>query len=121
MCASQIAITLDNFTKIIPEIRSLMSPIIDSDVTIQKKRKAIVLTNVKTSVSGFWNTILNFNGTPSKLHTEQDFAYTLVIVPKKMGAVSKNHTNKPIFEFKFNDKNKLMIPLASGVSFVYNR
>ena len=37
-----------------------------------------------------------------------------------MGAVSKSHTNQPMFLFKFNDRYRLMIPLASGVSFVYN-
>ena len=38
----------------------------------------------------------------------------------QIGAVTNKHMNKPMFLFKFNDENTLMIPLASGVSFVYN-
>ena len=78
------------------------------------------MTNVKTSVSGFWNTMLYFNGTTSKLHTEKYCSYKLITVPKQIGAASKNHTNQPIFLFKFNDRDKLMIPLASSVIFIYN-
>ena len=78
------------------------------------------MTNISTSVSGYWNTMLYFNGTPSKLHTDKDCSYTLITVPKQMSAVSKNHRNQPMFLFKFNDKDKHIIPLASGVSFVYN-
>ena len=44
----------------------------------------------------------------------------MITVPKQMGSASRKHTNKPMFLFKLNNKNKLMIPMASGVDFVYN-
>lgn len=120
MCASQIAMALDNISKVIPEIQSLMSPVIDSAIDMQGKNESTVISNVKTTVLGFWNYMLYFNGTTSKLHRENDCAYTLVTVPKQIGAVTNKHMNKPMFMFKFNDTNTLMIPLTSGVSFVYN-
>ena len=81
---------VDNLSKYILEIRSLASSIIDSAVSIQKKSKTSVLTNVKTTESGFWNTMLYYNGTTSKLHTEKDCAYTMITVPKKWDLPQEN-------------------------------
>ena len=120
MCAKQIDMAVDNLSTYIPEIISLTSPIIDSAYKTQTNFQKSVLTNVKTTKSGFWNTMLYYNGTTSKLHTEKDCAYTMITVPKQKGSASRNHSNKPMFLFKLNKKNQLMIPLASGVDFVYN-
>ena len=115
MRSKRIAIAVENLSKYIPEIRSLTSPIIDSVVSIQKKSKTSVLTNVRTTESGFWNTMLYYNGTTSKLHTEKYCAYTMITFLKQMGSASRKHTNKPMFLFKLNNKNKLMTPIASSV------
>ena len=62
---------------ILREISLLLSPVLDTARQIQEKNGNIGLTDVDTSVVGYWNFLLYVNGRTDVLHTEKDCAYTL--------------------------------------------
>ena len=73
VCSEVIIQGIDALTWIIPNIRYLISVILDTAYKIQNELKSVVLKEVETKPSGLWNAFLHVDGRTNKLHTELDF------------------------------------------------
>lgn len=102
---------------ILREIRMLLSPVLDTARQIQEKNGNIGLTDVDTSEVGCWNSFLHVNGRTDVLHTEKDCAYTFVTVPNQIRNLNTPLQNKPMFLFKVNSKQQVMLPMMNDISF----
>ena len=82
-CADTVRNGMNVLSTIIPPIKLLVSPIITAAANIQTAHNREVIKDVKTTSSGFWNTMLNVNGATAQFRSELDCSYTLITVPKK--------------------------------------
>ena len=97
----------------------LISPDLDTDHMMQKKSAMVGLTDIETSVIGYWNLFLYVNRRTDLLHTENDCTYIFLTVPcheRKKYTVK----NKLMFIFKLLEKQQIILPLSNDFSFVYN-
>ena len=119
-CCDVIVHAVLSLSKLIPDLKYLLSPIIDTAEKIQTALNDVVLQKVKGSSSGCWNAFLYVNGRTDNMHSENDCAYTLITVPSQV--VSKNIPlcNQPVFLFQVGTKEQIMLPLVNNLSFVYN-
>ena len=120
-CAKVISNGVKLLNNIVPDIKHLLSPILDSANSIRTTLPDNILQVTPTSSDGFWNTMLYVNGCTSGLHTERDCTYTLITVPKQSFNIGKKQLeHKPMFIFKLKDNQQLIFPLVCGLTFVYN-
>ena len=119
-CADVVRDGMGNFETIIASIKLLVSPIINAAMKIQTKYEQEVVKEVKTSSSGFWNTMLNVNGATTQFHSEVDCTYTLITVPKQTFSFKRNIENLPSFLFQMTTSHHAMIELNEDVFIVYN-
>ena len=120
ICSGSMITAVDSLSSIIPDLRYLLSPVIDTGAQIQKQFNEVVLKQVQNSASGCWNTFLYVDGRTHNLHTEKDCAYTLITVPSQVMNKNLPLVNKPMFLFKIGKKEQIMLPLVNNMSFVYN-
>ena len=120
ICSITITDAIQALGRILPQIRNLISPVLDVAHLMQKKKKQIGLMEIETSGIGCWNAFLYANGRTDNLHTEVDCAYTLITVPNQKRKQNTKLDNKPLFVFKLSEKQQILFPLSNGLSFVYN-
>lgn len=102
---------------IIPSIKHLVSPILDSANSIKSTLANNILYQTPTSSDGFWNTIVYVNVCTAGLHTERDCTYTLITVPKQSFNIGqKPLKHKPMLLFKLKDNQHLILPLVSSLA-----
>ena len=120
MCCDVIVHAVISLSKIIPDLKYLLSPIIDTAEKIQTVLNDFVLQRVKSSSSGCWNAFLYVNGKTDIMHSEKDCAYTLITVPSQEVLKNVPLCNQPVFIFQIGTKEQIMLPLVNNISFVYN-
>ena len=120
ICSETITKGVNSLSIIIPDLKYLLSPILDTADKIQKKIGKVVLEEVPTTSCGCWNSFLYVNGRTEELHTEQDCAYTLIAVPPQKLNKDIPLSSRPVFLFQLGIKEQLMIPLVTNASIVYN-
>ena len=120
ICANVVNNAVTLLSSVLPEIRYLLSPILDTGQKLQNKFKRSILKEVATTKSCFWNTMLYVDGNTQHMHTEKDCAYTLITVPKQSFSRKKILCNQPMFLFQASDKQQIMLPLDDSITFVYN-
>ena len=88
--AVEIRGALDSFSSIIPNIKMLMSPILDIAYDLQDEYGDI---NLKTTLqgSGSWASNLCVNATTNTFHNEMDCTYTLISVPRQKKSMIRIH------------------------------
>ena len=77
-----------------------MSSIVTTASKFQSRYEEEMIKDVKATLSGFCNTILNVNGATAQFHSELDCSYTLITVPKKPSVSIKVLTSWLHFYFK---------------------
>ena len=117
--ASLINGGVDELKRILPETNVMLAPILNTAFYIKKIEK-IILTPLKVSKSGSWNTHIFIDGCTEKFHAEKDCAYPCIHVPVQDFARNTTLNNKPSFLFQLNDTQRLLLPLSNPVSFMYN-
>ena len=99
-------------SKVVPQIRQLISPIIDSAYKIQIAKGKDVLEDVATSSSGCWNSFLYVNGRTDEMHTEMDCAYTFITVPKQVIDHIQHCTHQSRFMFQIKEEQRLFLLIS---------
>ena len=107
-------------SKVIPEMSSLLSPILNTAYEIQKQVNREVLTPLKVTCSGNWNTHIFIDGVTQNFHSEKDCAHTCIHVPNQDQITGESIDKQPCFLFMISDYQRLMLPLTSPLSFMYN-
>ena len=111
---------IHKFSRIIPEINWLLSPILDLAYQRQQSIDRKILTPLKVSQNGCWNSHIFVNSCTSTFHVEKDCSYTCIHVPNQDFTKKDNICEVPGFVFQFNDSQRLIIQLNRMVSIMYN-
>ena len=119
-CAGVVRDGMDVLSTIIPPIKLLVSPIITAATKIQSTHDREVIKDVKTTSSGFWNTMLNVNGATAQFHCELDCTYTTITVPKQSFNFNRTIEHLPTFLFKMTSSHHAVLVLNPDVTIVYN-
>ena len=119
-CSKVINNSVKSLSAIVPDIKYLLSPILDTAHKMGNDIGDTVLSEVDTASSGCWNAFLYVDGRTEQLHTERDCAYTLITVPIQVVDSDLPLYQKPLFLFQLAENNQLILPLLSNTSFVYN-
>ena len=120
----QIALEIDSCVnrigRVIPNIRCVISPVIDTAFEIQKERGHINLQSTLTSENGCWQTSICINAQTKDFHNEHDCTYTLITVPDQdyFHPPSTNHNYQ--FLFKISKTDMIHIDMVPGVSFMFS-
>ena len=117
---NEISRAVMDMNSVLPKIRSIISPIIDTAFELQTSKKDINIKKVYTSASGCWQSSICVNATTGQFHTENDCTYTLISVPHQNTIKFDNQKNHYNFLFSLNNKKKVNIPLYPGVSFIFS-
>ena len=122
LCSSSISYGIEVLSRVVPEIGHLLSPIVDvaNKITNDNLDTDKLLMEGENSSKGCWNAMLNVNGKTELFHTERDCTYTFITVPHQVMKKEISPVHKPYFIFKANSKTQILIPLVTGLSFVYN-
>lgn len=118
MCASVISDGVKILSNVLPDIRLLLSPIVNSFSTITSMPG--IIKRVNTVNDGFWNTMLYVDGRTEELHTEKDSTYTLITVPRQKFTMKRNIEHRPMFIFNFGPQNQVIFPLNQKICLIYN-
>ena len=119
-CADTVRNGMNVLSTIIPPIKLLVSPIITAAANIQTAHNREVIKDVKTTSSGFWNTMLNVNGATRQFHNELDCTYTSITVPKQSFDFTKDIEHLPTFLFQMTSSHHAMLTLNPDVAIVYS-
>ena len=82
---------IHKFSKIIPEINWLLSPILDSAYKRQQTIDRRILTPLKVSQSGCWNSHIFVDSCTANFHVEKDCAYMFLIKILKRKVILVNY------------------------------
>ena len=111
---------METLSKILPETKVFLAPMLNTAYEIQKRIGQDILTPLKVTTSGSWNTHIFVDGVTQNFHSEKDCAYTCIHVPKQDKIIDTCIESQPTFLFKLNDNQRIMLPLTMPVSFMYN-
>ena len=117
---NEISRAVMDMNSVLPKIRSIISPIIETAFELQSSKKDINIKEVYASSSGCWQSSICVNATTGQFHTETDCTYTLISVPHQDAIKLDNHENLYNFLFSLTAKKKVNIPLYPGVSFIFS-
>ena len=119
-CSQTIRNGIVNMSKVIPELKHMLSPIINAAYAMQCDKDVKFLTKDITSDVGCWNAFLFVEGRTEYFHVENDCAYTFITVPQQNQRKYLHPTHEPVFLFKLNELQTLTLPLHNDLSFIYN-
>ena len=117
-CADEIERSVKDLNIFVPNIRSILAPVLDTTFYIQTDFKDINLRENLGSINGCWQSSICVNAETQEYHTEHDCTYTLISIPNQ----SKSKESKMKYDFLFNltDKQSINIHLKPGVSFMFS-
>ena len=110
--AIEIDYAVQNLSCVIPNLHKLLSPVVDVAFEMQVDHGDFNLKKVQTSSSGIWQSKVCSNSSTKKMHTENDYSYILISVPKQ------DCVRDYVFFLRLNSKKYIGIPMKYGVSFL---
>ena len=119
-CAKQVLSGIESLSRIIPELKNMLCPIINAAYDMQCKKGISLLQNVITSDVGCWNAFLFVDTRTDNFHCENDCAYTFITVPQQERRIYAHKQDGPCFLFKINETQTITLPLHNDSSFIYN-
>ena len=117
---NKINMTNDLLSKVLPNIKYMISTSVDTADELQNTIGNANLKRIDTASRGCWNVFLSINAMTEHLHTENDRGYTTIKVPKQEFKWTSNQMHMPIFIFKINEKQQLALPLLTHTAFMYS-
>ena len=113
IASSQIKVAIKDLSRLIPNIRKLISPVLQQAVKKQEIEGNVNFKNVKSSEHGVFQSEICINAVTKIFHTEKDCTYTLISVPHQATSKEDNKlTRSPTyFMFKINDEINIVIPM----------
>lgn len=109
-----------NMERYLPNIQTIISPVIDTAYEIQSEVGDINLQPMSSSKSGYWQYSICINAQTQQFHNENDCTYTIINVPHQ--DYFKTSTKKPNYKFIFKLSNMDMvnIELYPTMSFIFS-
>lgn len=120
LTANEITRSVNDFSTIIPTIRAVIAPILETTYDLQTTHKDLNMKEGFAAKDGCWQTSLCVNAVTKQYHTEQDCTYTLITVPNQLQDIEKKFTNRYDFIFKINDRQHISLHLTPGTSFIFS-
>ena len=116
----EIKVCCNIMGRLLPNIRSVISPVIDTAFEIQNEVGDINLQPVSSSKNGCWQTSVCINAQTSDFHIEKDCTYTLISIPRQ--EYFKSTTKKDAFNFifKLSKTEMVNIELVPSLSFIFS-
>ena len=111
---------ISKISEVFPEIKHVLSPIINAAFDKQCEEGLELLDNIHASDNGCWNSFIFVNGRTHKFHRENDCAYTCITVPKQFINKGEHVKQRPAFIFKIDEEQELSIEMSDDLSFFYN-
>ena len=118
--ADEISRSVKDIKTFLPNIKSIISPVLDTCFELQSAIKDINIKEGYASNDGCWQSSLCVDAVTGEFHNEQDCTYTLISVPKQETIESNKKCNKYHFLFKLTENRRLNIALHPGVSFIFS-
>ena len=118
ICSHELGAGIDSLATRLPNIKRLISPIVDAAYTIQELKGGINLKKLESTYHGVWQSSVCVNSSTERFHTEDDCTSTVIVVPKQV----KMKNEKKVYRFIFQLKKHLNISfkLKYGVSFMFS-
>ena len=114
--ANEIERVIKDLTRVLPFIKKVISPVLESANHLQSTIGNVNLKQVPSSKYGCWQTSICVNAQTQEYHNESDCTYTIITIPKQR----KNQSVSFDFLFMLSDKQYINIPLTEGVSFIFS-
>lgn len=119
-CAREISRAVKDIKAYIPNIKSIIAPVIETSYKLQMEEKDLNLTEVTSISDGCWQTSICIDAETKQYHTEHDCTYTLISVPKQIVSKSIASSIKYDFLFKLTDSQSINVSMKPGVSFMFS-
>ena len=116
----EINTSIELISKVIPNIKHMISPIIDTADAMQNTIGNVNLKRSEIAFQGCWNVFLSVNAMTEHLHTENDCGYTVIKIPLQDCNWKSRENDNPIFLFNINEKTNIVLPLKNVTSFMYS-
>ena len=76
-----MTVGIDGLTKVISNLKSLISPIINTGYNLQQQKSDVNLKSRPGTSDGLSHISISINAQTKRLHTKNDATYTLIRVP----------------------------------------
>ena len=114
MISVELKRAINMFSSVVPNIKMLISPVLDVAYTLQEKYGDVGMKMTCTGL-GSWSSNLCVNATTGVFHNEDDCTYTIICVHFQLQSI-----NKYGFLFKMDDSNTIGIELKSNTSILFS-
>ena len=115
LIAIHIAFSVKDLSVVIPNIRTILNPIVKTAFEIQQKDKELNIKEGKATVDGCWHTSICINAETKCFHTEEDCSYTLITVPQQ-NVVNDRYD----FIFQLKGNKHINLHMLPGTSFIFS-
>ena len=107
---------ISNLSKHLPNIKHLISPVLDIAFQMQKEYGDVNLQEVELSELGIWKTVVTVNAFTKELHIEDDCTSTIIYVPNQ-----ETNTDACTFHFQFalGEKHNIAIHLKQCTTIMF--
>ena len=119
LCASHIKESVLAMENLLPNLSTLISPVVDTAFDMQVKHGPVGLKKVHNTNSGMWQSCMCVNARTSIMHTEDDCTYTFAKVPSQISSDVKNKDYQRMFLVQINKKELIALPLYMNLSFIF--
>ena len=121
LVANEVELATTRIAKTFPNIRELISPILNAAYMKQINDGDINFNLSKTSKDGLWQSELCVNALTKDFHTEKDPTYTLISVPKQdFDDKSKKKPSPTYFLFNIKENTTIGFKMNQNLSFIFN-
>ena len=115
--AQELGAEIKDMTRIIPNIRKVIAPVINASFYLQQAECSVNLQSIPPASDGLWQSNLSVNALTEEFHTEDDSTYTGIKIPNQEHEqkLSKYH-----FVLNFSNKHNVAIQLIAGTTFLFS-
>ena len=120
LTADEISRCVNDFKTFIPNIKSIIAPVLDVSYDLQSLGKDLNIKEGYASKDGCWQTSLCADAITGEYHNEQDCTYTLITIPQQEGIDLNKTSDVYNFLFHLTGRKYMNIPLYPGISLLFS-
>ena len=117
ICSHELGAGIDSLSHRVPNIKDLISPIIDAVYHQQSHKGHINLKRIEASKHGVWQSSVYVNAMTEKFHIEYDCTNTVIVVPKQPIVSKKDKEYR--FVFQIQEYMNVSFKSKYGISFMF--
>ena len=119
-CANEIARSVCALKSFLPNIQSIIAPVLETSYELQLKEQDLNLKEMSSVNEGCWQTSICIDAETREYHTEHDCTYTLISIPSQESSNPSASSIKYDFLFKLTNNQTINISLKPGLSFMFS-